>query len=138
MSCLHDKVLAAAAEASDYFYPSQNKHVILFYFLAIFQCFYNSSVGKSDAVSFLLSKDATPSGILDSVVKGFKGGKVENDVNPLGLCKLNDAHLDSLFSYPPFLKPSKGVTDGEDVIELDIGSLLALLLYSFSTFLFSF
>lgn len=93
LSCLHDKVLAAAAEASDYFYPSQNKH------------------------------DATPSGILDSVVKGFKGGKVENDVNPLGLCKLNDAHLDSLFSYPPFLKPSKGVTDGEDVIELDIDDI---------------
>lgn len=85
-----------------------------------------------------MSKDATPSGILDSVVKGFKGGKVENNVDPLGLCKLNDAHLESLFSSPPFLKPSKGVVDGQDVIELDIGSLLPLVLYSLSTFLFFF
>ncbi|XP_038892131.1 uncharacterized protein LOC120081378 isoform X2 [Benincasa hispida] len=92
LACLHDKVLAAAAEVSDNFYPSQNKH------------------------------NSTP-GILGSVVKGFMGGKVEHDVDPFGLCKLNDAHLESLFSYPPFLKPSKGVTDGEDIIELDIDDI---------------
>lgn len=88
----------------------------------------------SHFVSFQLSKDATVSGFLDSVVKGFKGGKVENNVDPLSLCKLNDSHLESLFSYPPFLKPSKGVTDELGVIELDIGCVLALILYSFTTF----
>lgn len=69
---------------------------------------------------------------------GFKGGKAENNMDPLGLCKLNDAHLESLFSFPPFLKPSKGVADEHGVIELDIGSLLVLLLYPFSTLPFSF
>ncbi|KAG6600918.1 Syntaxin-binding protein 5-like protein, partial [Cucurbita argyrosperma subsp. sororia] len=90
---LHDEVLAAATEASNNFYPSQNK------------------------------QDATVSGFLESVVKGFKGSKVENDVDPLSLCKLNDSHLESLFSYPPFLKPSKGVTDELGVIELDIDDI---------------
>lgn len=61
-----------------------------------------------------------------------------NDVDRFGLCKLNDAHLESLYSYPPFLKPSKGVIDGQGVVELDIGSLLALFLYFFSTFMFTF
>ncbi|XP_008465213.2 uncharacterized protein LOC103502872 isoform X1 [Cucumis melo] len=93
LSCLHDKVLAAAAEVSDNFYPSQNKH------------------------------NATSSGIFDSVVKGFKGGKVENVVDPFCLCKLNGAHLESLYSYPPFLKPSKGVIDGQDIVELDIDDI---------------
>ncbi|XP_011654994.1 uncharacterized protein LOC101208658 isoform X2 [Cucumis sativus] len=93
LSCLHDKVLAAAAEVWDNFYSSQNNH------------------------------NATSSGIFDSVVKGFKGGKVGNDVDRFGLCKLNDAHLESLYSYPPFLKPSKGVIDGQGVVELDIDDI---------------
>lgn len=94
--------------------------------------------GSFIAVFLLLSKDVAASGILDSVIKGFRGGRVENHVDPLGLCKLDDYHLESLFSYPPFLKPSKGMTDEQDVIELDIGSLLVLLLYSFSTLPLSF
>lgn len=63
---------------------------------------------------------------------------MENVVDPFCLCKLNGAHLESLYSYPPFLKPSKGVIDGQDIVELDIGTLLALSLYSFSTFMFNF
>ncbi|XP_022146764.1 uncharacterized protein LOC111015892 isoform X2 [Momordica charantia] len=94
LPCLHDKVLAAATEASDNYHPSQNKQ-----------------------------QDVAASGILDSVIKGFRGGRVENHVDPLGLCKLDDYHLESLFSYPPFLKPSKGMTDEQDVIELDIDDI---------------
>lgn len=48
LSCLHDKVLAAAAEVWDNFYSSQNNHVILLYFLAIFQCSQKFYLGKSD------------------------------------------------------------------------------------------
>ena len=40
----------------------------------------------------------------------------------LEACKNDFSHLESIFSSPPFLKPSMASTDGQEVINLNIGS----------------
>ncbi|KAH7548383.1 hypothetical protein JRO89_XS14G0111900 [Xanthoceras sorbifolium] len=86
LPCLHDKVVAAAAEATINLSPSQKK-----------------------------AEDTAP-GILSGIVKGFKAGKVEQKVDLLEISNSTCAHLDHLFSYPPFLKPSTDVKDDHDIV----------------------
>lgn len=45
------------------------------------------------------------------------------------------AHLDSIFSNPPFLKPSTDIADDKGVIELNIGSLSLTLIFLLCHFL---
>ncbi|KAL5734318.1 hypothetical protein ACOSP7_032179 [Xanthoceras sorbifolium] len=108
LPCLHDKVVAAAAEATINLSPSQKK-----------------------------AEDTAP-GILSGIVKGFKAGKVEQKVDLLEISNSTCAHLDHLFSYPPFLKPSTDVKDDrpfskpptmaikddQEVVELNIDDIV--------------
>jgi syntaxin-binding protein 5 len=78
------------------------------------------------------------SGILGGLIKGFPGSKAEHHVDLLEVCKNDFAHLESIFSSPPFLKPSIDHADGQKVVELSIGFVspcsknLYLLTWSFS------
>lgn len=46
----------------------------------------------------------------------------EHNVDLTGVRRYNHDHLESLFSYPPFLKPSTAVKDDQGIVELNIGS----------------
>ncbi|GLT31484.1 hypothetical protein SLA2020_062170 [Shorea laevis] len=86
LPCLHDKVLAAASDATAFISPSQKK-----------------------------SQDAAP-GILGGIIKGLKGGKVDNVELSEG-CTNDFSHLERIFSNPPFLKPT---ANAQEVKELNL------------------
>ncbi|GKU92133.1 hypothetical protein SLEP1_g5901 [Rubroshorea leprosula] len=86
LPCLHDKVLAAAFDATANISQSQKK-----------------------------SQDAAP-GILGGIIKGLKGGKVDN-VDLSEACTNDFSHLERIFSNPPFLKPTE---DAREVKELNL------------------
>ncbi|XP_057989734.1 uncharacterized protein LOC110657239 isoform X2 [Hevea brasiliensis] len=90
---LHDKVLAAAAEAPISLCPSQ-KNV-----------------------------QVAPSGILGGFVKGLQAGKGEHNMDLPEVCKNNFSHLQAIFSSPPFLKPSLDIMDNQKVLELNIDDI---------------
>ncbi|OAY38396.1 uncharacterized protein LOC110624780 isoform X2 [Manihot esculenta] len=90
---LHDKVLAAAAEATVSLSPSQKKTQV------------------------------SPSGILGGFIKGLQAGKGEQNVDLPEVCNNNLAHLEIIFSSPPFLKPSLDITDNQKVLELNIDDI---------------
>ena len=60
-------------------------------------------------------------GILDGIVKGFKGGKVDHsvDINPSP--KSDFSHLEGAFSKQPFSDSYRTAVDSEEVVELHIG-----------------
>ncbi|XP_022744121.1 uncharacterized protein LOC111295038 isoform X2 [Durio zibethinus] len=93
LPCIHDTVLAAAFDATVSLSPSQNK-----------------------------SQDTAP-GILGGIFKGLKVGKLDQNVHILEACKSDFSHLESIFSTPPFLKPSMACTDGQEVINLNIDDI---------------
>ncbi|GAV76073.1 Synaptobrevin domain-containing protein [Cephalotus follicularis] len=93
LPCLHDKVLAAAADATVNISPSQRQTQV-----------------------------AGP-GSLGSIVEGFDVGKMEDNVNLPEVCKIDLTHLDSIFSSPPFLKPSLTIMDNHKVVELNIDDI---------------
>ncbi|KAK1570619.1 hypothetical protein Q3G72_004612 [Acer saccharum] len=121
LPCLHNKVVAAAAEAT-----------------------INLSLSQKEV------EDTAP-GILSGIIKGFKAGKVEHKVDLPEISNSTCARLGHIFSYPPFLKPytdieedplflkphTVAVKDYQEVVELNIGSLaltLILLLCPLSPF----
>ncbi|KAK1571272.1 hypothetical protein Q3G72_014394 [Acer saccharum] len=121
LPCLHNKVVAAAAEAT-----------------------INLSLSQKEV------EDTAP-GILSGIIKGFKAGKVEHKVDLPEISNSTCARLGHIFSYPPFLKPytdieedplflkphTVAVMDYQEVVELNIGSLaltLILLLCPLSPF----
>ena len=67
-------------------------------------------------------------GVLGGIIKNIKVGKEEHnvDVDLAEVHKNNVEHLESLYSSPPFLKPSAAVTDDQDIMELNIGSISLL------------
>ncbi|KAK0586613.1 hypothetical protein LWI29_009696 [Acer saccharum] len=78
---------------------------------------------NTSTVLLIQQRDTAP-GILSGIVKGFKAGKVEHKVDLQEISNSTCAHLDHIFSYPPFLKPhTVTVKDYQDVVELNIGSL---------------
>ncbi|XVE99772.1 hypothetical protein REPUB_Repub03eG0229800 [Reevesia pubescens] len=93
LPCVHDTVLAAAFDATVSLSPSQNR-----------------------------SQDTAP-GILGSIVKGLKVGKLDQNVHIQEACKDDLSHLESIFSSPPFLKPSMASKDGQKVIDLNIDDI---------------
>ncbi|KAH9767140.1 V-SNARE coiled-coil domain-containing protein [Citrus sinensis] len=96
---LHDKVLEAAADATIDLSPAQRK------------------------------EEGTALGILGGIIKGFKADKAEQNVLIPEVSNKTCAHLDSIFSNPPFLKPSTDIPDDKGVIELNIGSLSLTLIF---------
>ncbi|CAN1325791.1 Syntaxin-binding protein 5-like [Linum perenne] len=95
LSVLHDKVLEAAIDATE-----------------------NLSPNKKD-------KQGSLPGIIGGILKGFHGGKEEEQkVSFPEVGKSNLAHLDAIFSYPPYLKPSLDFADdANDVVELSIDDI---------------
>ncbi|KAL9402353.1 hypothetical protein Peur_006202 [Populus x canadensis] len=93
LPCLHDKLLTAAADATISLSPNQK-----------------------------ITRGAS-SGILGGLIKGFPGSKAKHHVDLLEVCKNDFAHLESIFSSPPFLKPSIDHVDGQKVVELSIDDI---------------
>ncbi|KAL9365202.1 hypothetical protein Peur_043075 [Populus x canadensis] len=93
LPCLHDKLLTAAADATISLSPNQK-----------------------------ITQGAS-SGILGGLIKGFPGSKAEHHVDLLEVCKNDFAHLESIFSIPPFLKPSVDHADDQKVVELSIDDI---------------
>lgn len=91
--CLHDKVLAAAADAAIGLSSNQKK------------------------------KQGTAPGVLSGIVKGFKGGKVIHNVDLSASAKSNFAHLEDIFLRSPFPDPSPTATDNQEVVELNIDEI---------------
>ncbi|XP_042514167.1 uncharacterized protein LOC122088875 isoform X2 [Macadamia integrifolia] len=95
LPCLHDKVLAAAADAAIKFSSSQS------------------------------SKQFTAPGLLGGIVKGFKGGKLghaENLTKSMPKSQIT-MDLENIFSRVPFSDPSIDITDDQEVVELDIDDI---------------
>ncbi|CAI0443724.1 unnamed protein product [Linum tenue] len=94
---LHDKVLEAAIDAAaDNLSPSEK------------------------------DKQGSLPGILGGILKGLQGGKVEEQkVGFPKVGKSNLTHLDTIFSNPPYLKPSSLNFDDDrnDVVELSIDDI---------------
>ncbi|KAB5544374.1 hypothetical protein DKX38_012486 [Salix brachista] len=90
LPCLHDNLLAAAADATISLSPNQK-----------------------------ITQGAS-SGILDGLIKGFPGSNAEHHVDLLEVCKNDYAHLESIFSSPPFSKPSIDLAYEQKVVELSI------------------
>lgn len=118
MPCLHDKVLAAAADAALNASQVQRKKVekvtiscSRFYFMKnILLCISSVTVFQQ----------GTAPGILGGIVKGLKGGKA---VNPVDLyTKSAFDHLEDIFLKSPHSGLSTSM-DPENVLELDIGPL---------------
>ncbi|CAI0415766.1 unnamed protein product [Linum tenue] len=95
---LHDKVIEAAIDAAAY----------------------NLSPSKKD-------KQGSLPGILGGILKGLQGGKVEEQkVGFPEVGKSNLTHLDTIFSNPPYLKPSSvdfDEDDQNDAVELSIDDI---------------
>ena len=60
------------------------------------------------------------------IIKALKAEKVEQTVDHTEPPKNINAHLGSLFSSPPFLKPSRAVRDDQEILELNLGSFFSL------------
>lgn len=93
LPCIHDTVLAATFDGTVSLSPSQKK-----------------------------SQDSA-TGILGGIIKSLKVGKQDENVHTLEAYKNDFSHLDSIFSNPPFLKPSMTSTDGQQVINLNIDDI---------------
>ncbi|PON86590.1 WD repeat containing protein [Trema orientale] len=92
LPCLHDKVLAAAVDAT---------------------------VGSSSS-----QKQASIPGTFGGNVKGLKAEKVEQNADLTEVPQNIYAHLESLFSSPPFLKPSTAVKDDQEILELNLDDIV--------------
>ncbi|XP_052172342.1 uncharacterized protein LOC127788266 isoform X2 [Diospyros lotus] len=90
---LHDKVLAAAAEAAIAFSLDQK------------------------------SKQGTTPGILGGIVKGFKGGKVNRSNDGMVMSTSNYSLLEGIFSRNPFPDPSSATAENQEVNELNIDDI---------------
>lgn len=66
---------------------------------------------------------ASSSGISGSIIEGSKAGKVARNIDLTEVHKSTNSHLESLFSSPPFLKPSATSEDDQEIIELNLGSI---------------
>lgn len=82
------------------------------------------------SVCLLLELQGTGPGIISGLVKGFKGGKVNNTTDLSADSKSNCGQLESIFSKNPF--PDRCATtkdDQETVIEVDIGLSIFVTIY---------
>ncbi|XP_020108264.1 lethal(2) giant larvae protein homolog SRO77 isoform X2 [Ananas comosus] len=93
LPCLHDKVLAAAAEAA-----------------------INASINQK-------KKQDTASGILGGIMKGFKGSRTENSIAENILGNSSAEQLEEILSKVPFLEPSTTSSGDPEVDELSIDDI---------------
>lgn len=73
-------------------------------------------------VCLSLVLQGTAPGILGGIVKGFKGGKVNNATDLVANSKSNLGHLEQIFKRNPFPEPVLFTKDDQIIVdELDIG-----------------
>ncbi|KAG8501402.1 hypothetical protein CXB51_003547 [Gossypium anomalum] len=85
-------------------------------------CFHDTVLAAAfDAT--VKSEDTSP-GILGGIFKGLIGGKQDRNMQIKEACRNDFPHLESIFSSPPFLKPSTASTDDKEVINLNIDDIL--------------
>lgn len=77
---------------------------------------------QPQVISVLLQHHST--GILGSIVKGFKGEKMAPTVDFRTTCESYCAHLEDIFLKPPFSDSSSALKNTKEVEELSIGSAL--------------
>ncbi|KAM6598814.1 hypothetical protein CsatA_018423 [Cannabis sativa] len=90
-------------------------------------CLYNKVLAASVDATLNFSptqKQAVTPGILGGIMKGLKAEKVEHNADHSGLHKNIHAHLETLFSSPPFLKPSIALTDDQEIIQLNLDDIV--------------
>ncbi|KAF9674595.1 hypothetical protein SADUNF_Sadunf10G0143400 [Salix dunnii] len=102
LPCLHDGLLTSVAAA------------------ATASAATTISSSSNQKIEQLLWPQDASSGILGGLIKGFQGSMAEHDVDLFEVCENNFAHLESIFSSPPFLKPSFDLVDDQKVVELCI------------------
>ncbi|KAL6953516.1 hypothetical protein U1Q18_013581 [Sarracenia purpurea var. burkii] len=90
---LHDKVLAAAADAAISFSFNKKK------------------------------KEGIVPGILGGIVKGFKGGKVNNTNDATFTSKSYYSHLEGMFLRNPFPDTSSTIPNNQEVVEINIDDI---------------
>lgn len=75
----------------------------------------------------MFHQSAAP-GILGGIIKGLTASRTDQNMNSTGNHEKYCANLESLFSNPPFLKPSTDVKDGQEPVMLNLGSLSLVLI----------
>ncbi|EXB88401.1 Syntaxin-binding protein 5-like protein [Morus notabilis] len=94
LPCLHDTVLAAAVDAA-----------------------YSSSPNEEQVA-------ASSPGISGGITQGSNVGKALRNVDLNVVHKHNYSRLESLFSTPPFLKPSAASKDDQEILELNLDDII--------------
>ncbi|XP_038695433.1 uncharacterized protein LOC119992709 isoform X1 [Tripterygium wilfordii] len=92
--CLHDKVLAAAADAAFSFSSSNQK-----------------------------KKQGTGPGIMGGIIRGIKGGKNSYGSDDIATAKSNFTHLEDIFLNSPFSESSPAAINDQDPVELNIDDI---------------
>lgn len=69
-------------------------------------------------------EQASSSGISGGIIEGSKAGKVARNIDLTEVHKSTNSHLESLFSSPPFLKPSTTSEDDQEIIELNLDDIV--------------
>lgn len=115
LPCLHDRVLAAAADAAFSFSSNQKKKQVP----RIISLLFLISEETNLLIQFTKSLQGTAPGILGGIVKGLKGGKP----NTSETLESDFTHLESKFLKTPFMDATQNVTNKQEDVEIDIGSV---------------
>lgn len=122
LPCLHDKVLAAAAEAAINASINRKKKQVGYLSTSLFKKKKKKSFWHFHLVNdiALLLQD-TASGILGGIMKGFKGSRTENSIGENILGNSSAEQLEEILLKVPFLEPSTTSSGDPEVDELSIG-----------------
>ncbi|KAL6128087.1 hypothetical protein ACLB2K_071444 [Fragaria x ananassa] len=88
------------------------------------------SFGEANSLILLCwtsSLQSAAHGILGGFIKGLKASKTDKNMNPsqpTGNHETYCANLESLFSNPPFLKPSTDVKDSQEPVMLNLDDIV--------------
>ncbi|MBA0781539.1 hypothetical protein Gotri_002460, partial [Gossypium trilobum] len=85
-------------------------------------CFHDTVLAA--AFDATVKSEDTSHGILGGIFKGLIGGKQDRNIQIKEACRNDFPQLESIFSSPPFLKPSTASTDDKEVINLNIDDIL--------------
>ncbi|XP_024184109.1 uncharacterized protein LOC112189069 isoform X1 [Rosa chinensis] len=92
-----------------------------------FPCLHDKVLAAATDVIADLSqrqKQSAAHRILGGIIKGLKTGKTDQNMDPTGNHEKYCANLESLFSNPPFLKPSTDVKDGQEPVVLNLDDIV--------------
>ncbi|KAM5556697.1 hypothetical protein ABKV19_024201 [Rosa sericea] len=92
-----------------------------------FPCLHDKVLAAATDVIADLSQRQTQSAahrILGGIIKGLKTSKTDQNMDPTGNHEKYCANLESLFSNPPFLKPSTDVKDVQEPVVLNLDDIV--------------